>query len=110
MEGNVTRATGRSDPMEGDIPMPDEVSERAQDLAEDRDAEKLPLDAALDGDAGSSPEPFDGSISTEQRRRMIAEAAYYIALRRGLSDGFELDDWLAAESEVSARLGSRQRS
>jgi DUF2934 family protein len=43
-------------------------------------------------------------ISDDERRRMIAETAYSIARRRQFDGGLELEDWLAAETEVSARL------
>lgn len=44
----------------------------------------------------------------EERRRLIAETAYFIAERRGFAAGWELDDWLQAEAEVNRRLaGSR---
>jgi hypothetical protein len=41
----------------------------------------------------------------EERRRLIAETAYFIAERRGFAAGSELEDWLEAEAEVSRRLG-----
>ena len=44
------------------------------------------------------------SLSEDERRRMIAEAAYYRAERRGFTAGREVDDWLAAEREISQRL------
>jgi hypothetical protein len=37
-------------------------------------------------------------------RRMIAEAAYYRAEKRGLAPGLETDDWCEAEREVLARV------
>jgi hypothetical protein len=40
----------------------------------------------------------------EERRRLIAETAYFIAERRGFSAGSELEDWLQAEAEVNRRL------
>jgi Protein of unknown function (DUF2934) len=40
----------------------------------------------------------------EERNASIAEAAYFIAIRRGFSTGHELEDWLTAENEVDARL------
>jgi hypothetical protein len=43
-------------------------------------------------------------VSPEQRDLMIAEAAYYFAERRGFAPGSELDDWLAAESEIERLL------
>lgn len=44
-------------------------------------------------------------ISPEQRRAMIAQAAYYGAERRGFAPGAELQDWLAAEAEIDRALG-----
>lgn len=41
----------------------------------------------------------------EDRYRMIAEAAYFRAERRGFASGSELFDWLAAEIEVDEILG-----
>jgi Protein of unknown function (DUF2934) len=38
--------------------------------------------------------------------RAIAEAAYFRAERRGFVPGHELDDWLAAETEIKERLMS----
>ena len=38
--------------------------------------------------------------SSHQRQRLIAEAAYYKAERRGFQEGDALLDWLEAESEV----------
>ena len=34
-------------------------------------------------------------------KEMIAEAAYYKAMQRGFIPGFEEDDWIKAESELS---------
>jgi len=45
-------------------------------------------------------------IPAEQLRRMIAEAAYFRAQRRGFQGGNPVDDWLAAEAEVQRALGS----
>ncbi|MBE0548159.1 MAG: DUF2934 domain-containing protein, partial [Rubrivivax sp.] len=48
------------------------------------------------------------SETSDQPRRqvMIAEAAFFIAQARGFVPGQELDDWLAAESEVDQRLSA----
>jgi hypothetical protein len=46
------------------------------------------------------------SITPEQRHHMIAEAAYFRALRRGFRGDAEMRDWLEAEVEVDARLQS----
>jgi len=46
------------------------------------------------------------SVEPEVRELMIAEAAYYIAERRGFEAGAELDDWLEAESEIDRLLAA----
>ena len=38
-------------------------------------------------------------------RKEIADAAYQRAERRGFLPGHEVEDWLAAEAQVKARLG-----
>jgi hypothetical protein len=43
-------------------------------------------------------------VSDEVRRLLIAEAAYFRAQKRGSVGGDAIDDWLAAEQEVDARL------
>lgn len=43
------------------------------------------------------------ACSEDERRRLIAEAAYYKALKRGFAPGREREDWLEAEREVEAR-------
>jgi hypothetical protein len=46
--------------------------------------------------ATTSPE----EAQPEDRARMIEEAAYYRFLQRGLIDGNDVNDWLAAEAEI----------
>jgi hypothetical protein len=55
----------------------------------------------------SQNDAFDADVSDEERRRMIAEVAYFIAQRRDFDGGLELEDWLAAEAEVNAKLAPR---
>jgi DNA repair ATPase RecN len=43
-------------------------------------------------------------VAPDERRRMIAEAAYFRAERRGFKDGDAVRDWCEAEAEVDARL------
>ena len=50
-------------------------------------------------EAGSGP-AAGARITPEERRRMIAEAAYYRAERRGFATGGELEDWIQAETEI----------
>lgn len=45
----------------------------------------------------------------EDRRRLIAEAAYLRAEQRNFAPGRELEDWLAAEIEIDALLGDDER-
>lgn len=45
----------------------------------------------------SSPKPQNTEVPTVQRHAWIAEAAYYLAERRGFQGGNPTDDWLQAE-------------
>lgn len=44
------------------------------------------------------------SISPEDRRRMISDAAYFRAEKRAFSGEYQLEDWLAAEAEINTRF------
>lgn len=46
----------------------------------------------------------------EDRQSMIAKAAYFRAEQRNFEPGHELDDWLAAESEVDRRIAQARLS
>ena len=48
-------------------------------------------------------------IAPEQRRELIAQAAYFIAERRGFAPGSDLEDWLQAEAEIEARMKAALR-
>jgi hypothetical protein len=48
------------------------------------------------------------AIDENERRRLIAEAAYFRAVRRNFANGTPEADWLEAEAEVGAWL-SQQR-
>lgn len=43
-------------------------------------------------------------LPDDERRAMVAKAAYFHAERRGFAPGGEVEDWLAAEAEVDALL------
>ncbi len=43
-------------------------------------------------------------VTPEERQRMIAEAAYLRAERRGFSGGDPTNDWLSAEAEIDQIL------
>lgn len=52
--------------------------------------------------AQAAPAP---AVSAEERRRMIAEAAYYKALTRQLEGNADpVADWLEAETEIDRQL------
>ncbi len=40
------------------------------------------------------------SIDKEKLQKMIAERAYCKAEKRGFAGGYEMEDWLEAESEI----------
>ncbi len=44
------------------------------------------------------------TISAEQHYRMVAEAAYYLAERRGFQEGDVMADWLQAEIDIERML------
>jgi hypothetical protein len=60
-------------------------------------------------EGGADPDqPFaegahDG-IDPDLRYRMVSEAAYHLYEARGYADGYDLDDWLQAESSVEHLL------
>jgi hypothetical protein len=59
---------------------------------------------------GSSHDNRGQLVSEQDRQRMIAEAAYFRALERGLGNGGNLlDDWLVAEREINQALPSPQQ-
>jgi hypothetical protein len=46
-------------------------------------------------------------VSEEERRDMIARAAYFRAESRNFAPGHEQEDWVAAEAEVDRELARR---
>ncbi|MDP1911643.1 MAG: DUF2934 domain-containing protein [Hyphomicrobium sp.] len=56
-----------------------------------------------------SAEPQSGSgpaLNAEERNRLVAQAAYFRAEKRGFAPGCELQDWVEAEAEVLRLIGS----
>jgi hypothetical protein len=47
------------------------------------------------------------TVTAEERFNMIAEAAYFCAERRGFQGGNPVEDWLAAEKEIDAKLAKQ---
>lgn len=52
----------------------------------------------------AAPQTRRTELAAEERQQLIAQAAYFIAERRGFVPGNELDDWLQAEAEVDVRI------
>lgn len=52
--------------------------------------------------------PAPATPNEAELRRMIEEAAYYRAEKRGFVPGLEAQDWCEAEAEVSARVRALQ--
>jgi Protein of unknown function (DUF2934) len=49
------------------------------------------------------------TVSPDELRKLISEAAYYRAKQRGFAPGHEVEDWIQAEAEVMRRLGTPGR-
>ena len=50
--------------------------------------------------------PSSGPIlSAQERERLVAQAAYFRAEKRGFAPGCELQDWVEAEAEVLRLIG-----
>ena len=49
--------------------------------------------------------PTENEIDPNEYQRMVAEAAYYRAEKRGFEPGDEQEDWLEAEQEMMEKLG-----
>jgi hypothetical protein len=47
------------------------------------------------------------AMTDDARRALVAQIAYLRAERRNFAPGGEVEDWLAAEAEVSERLRGR---
>ena len=68
--------------------------------------------ASRSGKRARRPQPPLPSIVTRsfacveprEREAMIAESAYFRSAHRGFESGHEVDDWVAAESEIDAAL------
>ncbi len=77
-----------------------------EQATEKRSARKRENQAAAPVAAATAPAVTEVEISPEARRGMIAEAAYLRAERRGFVPGYELEDWISAESEVDSLLAA----
>ena len=69
--------------------------------ARKRTPRKTPAAASARSKVAAKPAGF---VGPGERNALIAKAAYFRAESRGFAPGHETEDWLAAESEVDAKL------
>jgi Protein of unknown function (DUF2934) len=55
------------------------------------------------------PTEVTTEMASEGLRALVAVAAYLRAENRGFAPGYEVEDWLMAETEIMMRLGLRIR-
>jgi hypothetical protein len=54
----------------------------------------------------SAKKTVAAQISPAERMKMIAEAAYFMAAKRGFSQGNEMEDWVSAQRQVDSALNA----
>jgi hypothetical protein len=64
---------------------------------------------AINSPPSFDPLRFVAPAPMSSRHALIAELAYFRALKRGFEPGHEMEDWLEAEAEIERRRGARQR-
>ncbi len=52
---------------------------------------------------------YSPGVDMDEFREMVATNAYYRSEKRGFEDGYELEDWLEAEREISNQRRYWQR-
>ena len=69
---------------------------------------KLDVIRKVETQPGIRPEPGPARpvCWLEERSRMITEAAYFRAERRGFAPGGDLEDWLRAEADIDRLIQS----
>jgi hypothetical protein len=45
-------------------------------------------------------------VTSQEKHHLVSEAAYFRAERRNFIPGYELEDWLVAESEIEKKLSN----
>jgi hypothetical protein len=78
-------------------------SAKAQTMSVSSISPRNPAESKPEGSSKSASllKSSSSPVTAETRRLMIAEAAYYIAERRGFSAGREVEDWLLAEQQMN---------
>jgi len=52
----------------------------------------------------------NSNVTPDERHRMIAEAAYHRAEKRGFVNGDPVQDWLEAEAQIESELRNGRKS
>lgn len=68
-------------------------------------AARPPTRKTVSKSSSRPPGPSPIGPSPAEREQLVRTAAYFRAQRRGFEPGYEWEDWLAAEAEVSTRTG-----
>jgi len=100
MNAQSTRTTGAKAPAKA--PTVRDKAAVAEKASTPSRASTAASTAAAQPDSGLAATP--AFIEPEQRRALIAQAAYYRAERRGFEPGREVEDWYLAEGEIDAML------
>jgi len=72
-----------------------------------RTARKVTPKPDIKANAPRTANNLHSEMSPDETRRRIAEAAYYRAKQRGFAPGYELSDWVEAESEIMRRVNGQ---
>jgi hypothetical protein len=75
-------------------------SSQTRAMGQPKDLAQNAPPATAESDARSMKSSRHREMTPEERHQMIAEAAYYRALRRGFHGGSDLEDWLDSEAEI----------
>jgi hypothetical protein len=102
-------ALERTGELENPSPLEETQAEEGESAEVDRVVREAtsttaPVARIAPGSPGSATAAL---IEPERRYALIAQAAYFLSERRGFRPGGELDDWLAAETEIDRTLASR---
>jgi hypothetical protein len=58
----------------------------------------------IEQEEGAPETPFEEGahdmLDADLRHRMISETAYHLYAQRGYADGYDLDDWFQAETQI----------
>jgi hypothetical protein len=98
-----------------DHPIPERIASEAAARSGPRQA--APQEAPAH-DTSLRPAPLEekpvnlqglAGVTAEQRLRMVSEAAYYIAEKRGFAPGNDAQDWAQAEREIDELIAKARK-